>query len=70
MFTTLLSLFGGGLLLIFLNPLSLAITIFQIWMFIHAVRNREWIWALFIFVGWGSPLFGITLLFTALPVPV
>ena len=22
-------------------------------MFIHALRNREWIWALFIFIGWG-----------------
>ena len=22
-------------------------------MFIHAIRNREWIWAVFIFIGWG-----------------
>ena len=35
------------------NPISLAIFIFQIWMFIHALRNREWIWAVFIFIGWG-----------------
>jgi hypothetical protein len=35
------------------NPLSLVITIFQIWMFIHALRNREWIWAVLIFIGWG-----------------
>jgi len=35
------------------NPVSLALTVFQIWMLIHAIRNREWLWALFIFVGWG-----------------
>jgi tetratricopeptide (TPR) repeat protein len=35
------------------SPLALAITIFQLWMLIHAIREREWVWALFIFVGWG-----------------
>jgi hypothetical protein len=35
------------------NPVSLGIFIFQIWMFVHALRNREWIWAVFIFIGWG-----------------
>ena len=35
------------------NPVSLGIFIFQVWMFIHALRNREWIWAVFIFIGWG-----------------
>jgi hypothetical protein len=35
------------------NPVSLVITAFQIWMFVHAVRQREWIWAAFIFIGWG-----------------
>lgn len=35
------------------NPVSLGIFIFQIWMFVHALRNREWIWAAFIFIGWG-----------------
>ncbi|MBU6411530.1 MAG: tetratricopeptide repeat protein, partial [Verrucomicrobia bacterium] len=25
----------------------------QIWMFVHAVRNGEWLWAVFIFIGWG-----------------
>jgi hypothetical protein len=39
--------------LLLANPVSLVITIFQIWMFIHAIRNREWIWAVFIFIGWG-----------------
>jgi len=41
----------------FLNPVTLAITGFQIWMFIHAIRNREWIWALFLFIGWGFSAF-------------
>jgi tetratricopeptide (TPR) repeat protein len=35
------------------SPVALAITIFQLWMLIHAIREREWVWALFIFVGWG-----------------
>jgi hypothetical protein len=35
------------------NPLSLVVIAFQIWMFIHAVRNREWLWAVFILIGWG-----------------
>jgi hypothetical protein len=35
------------------NPLWLLMTAFQIWMLIHAVRNREWLWAVFIFIGWG-----------------
>ncbi|HEX5397701.1 MAG TPA: tetratricopeptide repeat protein [Verrucomicrobiae bacterium] len=26
---------------------------FQIWMFIDAVRRHEWLWAVFIFIGWG-----------------
>lgn len=34
------------------DPVWLVITIFQIWMFIHAIRNREWVWAVFIFIGW------------------
>jgi hypothetical protein len=35
------------------NPVWLAMTAFQIWMLIHAVRNGEWLWAVFIFIGWG-----------------
>ena len=35
------------------NPLWLVMTGFQIWMLVHALRNREWLWALFIFIGWG-----------------
>ncbi|HEY1662759.1 MAG TPA: tetratricopeptide repeat protein [Verrucomicrobiae bacterium] len=34
------------------NPLTLALLVFQIWMFVHALRNREWIWAVFIMVFW------------------
>jgi len=35
------------------SPLWLIVFAFQIWMFVHAIRNREWIWAVFIFIGWG-----------------
>lgn len=35
------------------NPFVLLFTVFQLWMLIHAIREREWIWALFIFIGWG-----------------
>ena len=28
------------------------VALFQIWMFIHAIRNREWVWAIFIFFFW------------------
>ena len=38
---------------LFANPLALAITVFQIWMLVHAIRNGEWLWAVFIFIGWG-----------------
>lgn len=32
------------------NPFLILILIFQIWMFIDALRRREWIWAVFILV--------------------
>jgi hypothetical protein len=35
------------------NPWLLVVTAFQVWMLIHAVRNGEWLWAVFIFIGWG-----------------
>jgi len=35
------------------NPLLLVVTAFQIWMLVHAVRNSEWLWAIFIVIGWG-----------------
>jgi tetratricopeptide (TPR) repeat protein len=35
------------------SPLVLVISIFQLWMLIDAIRKGEWIWAVFIFFGWG-----------------
>ena len=35
------------------NPWTLLVFGFQIWMLVDAVRQREWVWALFIVVGWG-----------------
>ena len=32
------------------SPVWLAMTVFQLWMLVHAIRNREWIWAFFIFI--------------------
>jgi tetratricopeptide (TPR) repeat protein len=37
---------GGGVF-------ALLITVFQIWMFIDALRRGEYIWAVFILIGWG-----------------
>jgi tetratricopeptide (TPR) repeat protein len=40
------------------SPFWLAMFAFQIWMLIHAIRQREWVWAFFIVIGWGfSALF-------------
>lgn len=39
------------------SPFWLALTAFQLWMLIHAIRQREWIWAFFIFIGWGISAF-------------
>src|SRR5437016_5502618 len=35
------------------NPWLPLMSLFQLWMFIDAVRRREWIWAFFICVGFG-----------------
>ena len=35
------------------NPWLPLISLFQLWMFIDAVRRREWVWAFFICVGFG-----------------
>jgi hypothetical protein len=52
MFASLSNLVGNwGFLLT--NPVWLAVTAFQIWMLVHALRNREWLWAFFIFIGSG-----------------
>lgn len=52
MLGSLISLLANWSLLL-ANPISLAVTAFQIWMFVDAVRRQEWIWAVFIFIGWG-----------------
>ena len=40
------------------NPWWGLVSLFQLWMLIDAIRRREWIWAVFIFIGWGiSALF-------------
>jgi tetratricopeptide (TPR) repeat protein len=35
------------------NPWLLLLFAFQLWMFIDALRRQEWIWAVFIFIGFG-----------------
>ena len=35
------------------NAWLLLVFAFQIWMFIDAIRRQEWLWAVFIFIGWG-----------------
>ena len=56
MFTSLITRIGDfGFLLT--SPVWLALTVFQVWMLIHALRNREWFWAFFIFVGYGLGAF-------------
>jgi hypothetical protein len=34
-------------------PLLLVASLFQLWMFIDAIRRQEWIWAVFLFIGFG-----------------
>jgi len=38
---------------LFHNVWLLLVFAFQIWMFIDAIRRQEWLWAVFIFIGWG-----------------
>jgi len=35
------------------NPWLPLVSLFSLWMFIDAIRRREWVWAFFIFVGFG-----------------
>ncbi len=50
------------------NVWWLLVFVFQVWMFVHAVRNHEWIWALFIFIGWGiSAVFYYFMVYRASP---
>lgn len=52
MFASLLTNIGSWNFLL-TSPFWLVVSIFQIWMLIDAIRQREWIWALFIVLGWG-----------------
>ena len=50
------------------NPWLAVIFAFQVWMFVDAIRRREWIWAAFIFIGWGfSALLYYFLVYRAAP---
>jgi tetratricopeptide (TPR) repeat protein len=49
MLNTILQLANGGGVGLF----ALVVTAFQIWMFVDALRRGEYIWAVFIFIGWG-----------------
>ncbi|HEV2211039.1 MAG TPA: tetratricopeptide repeat protein [Verrucomicrobiae bacterium] len=51
MFASLLT--GSSLDYLWGSPFALLITVFQLWMLVDAVRQREWVWALFILIGWG-----------------
>jgi hypothetical protein len=44
---------GEGWHYLITSPVWLLMTAFQIWMLVHAIRNREWLWGVFIFFGWG-----------------
>ncbi len=52
MFASLLTNIEGWNFLL-TSPFWLAVSAFQIWMLIDAIRQREWIWVLFIVLGWG-----------------
>src|SRR3989441_4087075 len=50
------------------NPWLPLVSLFSLWMFIDAVRRREWVWAFFIFVGFGfSALFYYFAVYRAAP---
>ena len=50
------------------NPWMAIISLFSLWMFIDALRRREWLWALFIFIGFGlSALFYYFAVYRAAP---
>ncbi|HLH53114.1 MAG TPA: tetratricopeptide repeat protein [Verrucomicrobiae bacterium] len=52
----------------FRYPLLALLSVFQLWMLVDALRRREWVWALFIAIGWGiSALLYFFLVFRAAP---
>ena len=50
MVASIFQIFDVGYLL-FSSPIFLVIIVFQIWMFVDAIRREEYIWAAFIFIG-------------------
>ena len=36
-----------------MHPIFLLLVAFHLWMMVHAIRQREWIWVLFMCIGWG-----------------
>jgi hypothetical protein len=50
------------------SPIALLTAAFCLWMFIDAVRRQEWIWAIFIFIGFGiAALFYFFMVYRAAP---
>jgi len=50
------------------SPIVLILIAFHVWMLIHAIRQQEWIWVLFMFIGWGiTPLLYFFLVYRASP---
>src|SRR5436190_16565495 len=50
------------------NPWLPLVSLFSLWMLIDAIRRREWVWAFFIFVGFGfSALFYYFAVYRATP---
>ena len=50
------------------SPWVLLLSVFQLWMLIDAIRRDEWLWAIFIFFGFGlSALFYFFLVYRAAP---
>lgn len=48
---------GSSWLQMLQSPIYLLLAVFQIWMLIHAIRNREWVWAVIMLFGCGLAAF-------------
>ncbi len=50
------------------NPWIVIVSLFQLWMLVDALRRREWVWSVFIFIGWGiSAMFYYFAVYRAAP---